>query len=112
MNGNSDDTVKFSIEDTTAIAKASIEAVLNGKAYQASMIDQWCGEVVDETLKRLAELNQPFKYVVNCIIMENNGSGLNTACSCFWDNNTDGSITFRKDFQTMHCVVTVFGLAL
>lgn len=29
---------------------------------------------------------------VNCIIMQKNGAGLQTANTCFWDNSTDGNI--------------------
>ena len=33
-------------------------------------------QVIELTMKRLKELNQPFKYIVTCAIMQKNGAGL------------------------------------
>ena len=63
-------------------------------------------------MKKLTQLQKPFKYIVTCIIMQKNGAGMHTASSCFWDNQTDGSCTTRWDGKTMYCVVTVFGLGI
>ena len=41
-------------------------------------------------MKKLTQLQKPFKYTVPCIIMQKNGAGMHTASSCFWDNQTDG----------------------
>ena len=41
-------------------------------------------------MKKLKDLNKPFKYIVTAVIMQKNGAGLHTATSCFWDNTTDG----------------------
>ena len=32
--------------------------------------------------------------------------------SCWWDNNLDGSKTFKMELKNMYVVVTVFGLSL
>ena len=84
-------------------------------------------------MKRLKDLNKPFKYIVTAVIMQKNGAGLHTATSCFWDNTTDGddscqascrsqltnaavlaagSATLRWENKTMYCIVTVFGLSI
>lgn len=44
--------------------------------------------------------------------MEKNGAGLNSAISCYWDNNTDGNCTVRWENESIHCNVSAFGLAL
>ena len=49
-------------------------------------------QVIELTMKRLKELNQPFKYIVTCAIMQKNGAGLHMATSTFWDNSSDGEI--------------------
>lgn len=81
-------------------------------------MNQWSSSVVELCLGQLSKLGKPFKYIgmcclscwvvkqllialgflkksvffptVNCIIMQKNGAGLQTASSCFWDNSTDG----------------------
>ena len=69
-------------------------------------------QCIESTLKKLKDLNKPFKYVVTAVIMQKNGAGLHTATSCFWDNTTDGSATLRWENKSMYCIVTVFGLSV
>ena len=69
-------------------------------------------QCIESTLKKLKDLNKPFKYVVTAVIMQKNGAGLHTATSCFWDNTTDGSATLRWENKGMYCLVTVFGLSI
>ena len=58
-------------------------------------------------MKRLKDLNKPFKYIVTAVIMQKNGAGLHTATSTFWDITTDGSATVRWESKTMYCITTV-----
>ena len=44
--------------------------------------------------------------------MQKTGAGLQTAASCLWDNDTDGSSTLRWENKTMYCIVSVYGLAV
>eukprot|EP00301_Raphidiophrys_heterophryoidea_P000335 c10166_g1_i3.p1 GENE.c10166_g1_i3~~c10166_g1_i3.p1 ORF type:complete len:112 (-),score=32.93 c10166_g1_i3:134-469(-) len=106
------ESLSFDVEQVKNIMREAVDRVLVNQAYQAKLVDGWCSEIVDVTLKGLAELEKPFKYIVNCIIVQRTGSGLNTASSCHWDSSTDESVTFHKDFPTLHCVVTTFGLAI
>lgn len=41
-------------------------------------------------MEGLSKLEKPFKYVVNCFIMQKNGAGVNYANSLYCDNVTDG----------------------
>ena len=52
------------------------------------------------------------QYVATAIIMQKTGAGLQSASSCYWDNQTDGSCTVRWENKTMYCIVSVFGLAI
>uniref|UniRef100_A0A3Q3X3U9 Dynein light chain Tctex-type 1 n=1 Tax=Mola mola TaxID=94237 RepID=A0A3Q3X3U9_MOLML len=102
----------FVVEDVSRIIKESVEAVIGGNVYQHSRVNQWSTSVVEQCLSQLSKLGKPFKYIVNCIIMQKNGAGLQTASSCFWDNSTDGSCAVRWENKSMYCIVTVFGLAI
>ncbi|XP_056873798.1 dynein light chain Tctex-type 1 isoform X1 [Takifugu flavidus] len=82
----------FVVEEVSKIIKESIEATIGGNPYQHTRVTQWTSSVVELVLGQLSKLGKPFKYIVNCIIMQKNGAGLQTANTCFWDNSTDGNI--------------------
>ncbi len=44
--------------------------------YKEEKVTEWSRQIIDNCLKDLMKLNKPFKYVVTCIIQQNNGSGL------------------------------------
>ncbi|XP_031731391.1 dynein light chain Tctex-type 1 isoform X2 [Anarrhichthys ocellatus] len=107
-----DEETAFVVEEVTKIIKESVEAAIGGSAYQHSRVNQWSTSVVEQSLSQLSKLGKPFKYIVTCIIMQKNGAGLQTSCTCFWDNSTDGSCTVRWENKSMYCIVSVFGLAI
>ena len=81
-------------------------------AYQHNKVPQWTQTVIEGCMKRLKELNKPFKYIVTAVVMQKTGAGLHMASSCFWDNTCDESATLRWENKTMYCITTVFGLAI
>ncbi|XP_061924942.1 dynein light chain Tctex-type 1-like isoform X3 [Entelurus aequoreus] len=89
-----------------------IEGVIGGTDYSQSKVNQWTASIVEQSLTHLVKQVKPFKYIVNCTIMQKSGAGLHTANSCYWDNTTDGSCTVRWENRTMYCVVGVFAVAL
>ena len=44
-------------------------------------------------MKDLAKLGKPFKYAVTAIITQNNGAGLQSAATAYWESKTDGLIS-------------------
>eukprot|EP00842_Homolaphlyctis_polyrhiza_P001498 jgi/Hompol1/2349/HPOL_005958-RA len=90
----------------------SIETTIQNAAYHHNKVGQWNSNIVEQSLKRLTGLNKPFKYIVTCTIMQKNGAGLHSASSCYWDNSSDGSTTYKYDSKTMYIIVNVFGLAI
>ncbi|KAJ3337706.1 Dynein light chain Tctex-type [Gonapodya sp. JEL0774] len=102
----------FVVEEVTAILKEAVESTLQNQAYHHGKVGQWNSNVVEQALKKLSGLNKPFKYVVTCLIMQRNGAGLHCASSCFWDNSTDGSATFKYESKTMYVIVNVYGMSL
>ncbi|KAJ8314869.1 hypothetical protein KUTeg_002793 [Tegillarca granosa] len=118
----------FVTDEVTNIIKEAIEAAIGGSAYQHNKVNQWTSNVVEQCLNQLTKLGKPFKYIVNCVIMQRTGAGLHCASSCFWDSATDvtcvimqkngaglhtaRSCTIRWENKTMYCIVSVFGLAI
>merc|ERR1712070_594434 len=102
----------FNAESVETIVRDAIENVLGSAQYNTNKVTQWTNFIVEDVLKNLQFQGKPFKYIVNCLIMQNNGSGLHMASSCFWDTNNDGSCTVRFSNDTMHCHCTVFGIGI
>lgn len=110
--GYQDDVAEFAAEDVEAIVKTSIVDSLNEASYNPKKVNEWTNTIVATCLKKLQELERPFKYVITCIIMQKNGAGMNTASSQLWDANKDGMCKVPWSNLTMSCVVTVYGLAV
>jgi len=53
----------FVQEDVAAIIKEGIEAVLANATYQHTKVPQWTSNVIEGCMKRLKDLNKPFKYI-------------------------------------------------
>jgi len=103
---------RFVAEDVSTIIQEALEQILGGSTYQQSKIDAWTNQVAETCLGKLAAIEKAFKYTVTVMMTQKAGAGLHAASSCYWDANTDGSCTVRWENKTMHCAVTVFGLAL
>lgn len=41
----------------------SIENTCQNQSYQHAKVAQWNSNIVEQTLKKLSELNKPFKYL-------------------------------------------------
>jgi dynein light chain Tctex-type 1 len=80
--------------------------------WLAAKVSTWTGDVVESVLKELMQLQKPFKYAVNAVIMQRNGAGMLSASSTYWDTDTDGSITVYWCGEHMHCTVTVFAFGI
>jgi dynein light chain Tctex-type 1 len=109
---HSSEEAVFVVEDVQNIIKETVEGTLQSAVYQHNKVPQWTNNVVEQCLKRLTALNKPFKYVVTCIIVQKNGTGLHATSSCYWDNRTDGSYSHKWENKSMHCITTVFGLTI
>ncbi|KNC50704.1 dynein light chain Tctex-type 1 [Thecamonas trahens ATCC 50062] len=108
----SSEEAAFVPDEVVNIIKDAADQILGPHNYHHSRVAPWCSKIVEEVLKRLADQHKPFKYVVTTIIMQKNGAGLHTASSCYWDNSTDNSCSYKWSNSTMFCITTVFGLAI
>ncbi|RNF04946.1 outer arm dynein [Trypanosoma conorhini] len=93
-----------------------VSTLLRGKFAQETWstrkVDGWVDDVVEGVLKNLADLKKPFKYIVNCVVMQRTGAGISTGFISLWDNTLDGVVHVPYENETLHCFVTVFFLKL
>ena len=112
---NFDDDMDFNSEEVTKIAQSAVEMIIKGDQnleYQKDKVNQWCQQIIETCIKDLAKLQKPFKYAVTCIIMENNGSGLQTAATAYWETKKDGLIAVQLGSEKFSCIVNIFAMAI
>lgn len=44
------------------------------------------------------------------MILDKDTPGFNLSASCLWDNESDGNINFKVEFESFYVVVTMFGV--
>lgn len=99
------ETIVLKSIDMTFSAHSSEE---ESNMYKNKKVNEWTHSIITNCLKELQHMEKPFKYVVSCIIMQNNGAGLVSAASTYWDANTDGFTKVIWKNDTIYCLVTVF----
>ena len=105
-----DDENEFTSEDVQKIAEEAVNNVIGSDQieYQREKVNQWSTQIIESCIKDLAKLNKKFKYVVTCIIQQNNGAAIASAASAYWDTKFDGLISVQLGQPTYICIVTVF----
>ena len=111
---NYDDDMDFNSEQIQKIAQLAVTQVFPTEniVYQKDKVNQWCSQIIDTCIKDLAKLNKPFKYAVTCIISQNNGSGLQSAATCYWETKKDGLISMQIGSATFYCIITIFAMSI
>ena len=103
--------VMFASEEVATTVKEIVEQILNSEEFEPDKIAHYEEQIVEDTMKRLASQKKPFKYMIQCSIMQKSGAGLHVACSANCDQADGISIT-RIDVRWMHCIVVVIGSSL
>ena len=85
---------------------------LSEAVYDAGKSAAWSASVTEAVVKGLAALARPYKFVVACVLVQRAGGGLHAAAAALWDAKKDGVCSMAWENASMHCIVTVAGLAL
>lgn len=93
------------IQDDVA---ALLRAKLGGEEWSPVKVDLWTDDIISSILKDLAEMKRPFKYVVNCVIMQRTGAPLSVGFISLWDNTKDGMVHVPFENETITCTTTVY----
>lgn len=87
--------------------------------YNKEKADANINNLIDFVIRGLCKLNKPFKYCVTGLLMQNNGSALNTCCKiwinaamAFNDPNTDGAVTLQREVGQNIAVLTIFAFQI
>ena len=99
-------------DEITRTVQSVVARHLDGKAFRASKVKEWVAAIGSMLVKDARDVSESFKYMSSVLILQNNGAGLTSSSSCFFDCTTDGSVTVRWENKAMCCIVTMFATAL
>jgi dynein light chain Tctex-type 1 len=103
---------KFETDAVRAITEQAIQSSLQNQVYDHASVNKWSSEILETTLRTLCERFPAYKFVSQCLILQKAGGGLHVSSSCYWDSNSDGMVTVRWENESMHCIVSIYGLAV
>eukprot|EP01016_Furgasonia_blochmanni_P040891 TRINITY_DN5254_c0_g2_i17.p2 TRINITY_DN5254_c0_g2~~TRINITY_DN5254_c0_g2_i17.p2 ORF type:complete len:128 (+),score=37.23 TRINITY_DN5254_c0_g2_i17:65-448(+) len=77
----SNDEMAFSSEEVEKFIIEAIEKSLNNTPYDESKVPHWINAICETLMAKLIDTSKPFKYMINCMIMQRNGCLLYTSPS-------------------------------
>lgn len=80
--------------------------------YDRLKVNQWTQQIIESVIKELAKLDKPMKYIVTCVIQQNNGAGMQSAATCTWDVRNDGLISIKTDINAINLFCTVYAITI
>merc|ERR1712199_69460 len=89
--------VSFPSAEIKAILQKISDEKFRGISYDHRQVNDWTNSITETVLVALQRLDKPYKYIVNCVIVQASNAGLNANTSVFWDAETDGSATYQYD---------------
>ena len=115
MADDFDDEVGFPSETINGIVQQVCENVLEHAQWDEKKVPGWINEITESIMKQLVEMKRPYKYVVNCMLIQKTDKPLFSCFSVHWENNTDGieNVVYppirNKDSysKTIQCLATV-----
>lgn len=112
--GEGQEEIAFQTEAVYQVVKEVLEKHLEKTVYDDRKVPQLINAICEDAVKRLTALGNPYKYIVQCLVVQRTGAGVHMASSCFWDTTTDASVSvsMENESKTMCCIAAVYGAAL
>ncbi|CAD8087398.1 unnamed protein product [Paramecium sonneborni] len=100
--------------EATKVAQAILDQEIKNYKYDNSDEAQKKSNIIcDAILTKLKDLNNKhFKFVVSCLILQKADCGVNLSASCYWDNNTDGSVAVKQESENSLGIVNIFACGI
>ncbi|KAJ8278587.1 hypothetical protein GJAV_G00089190 [Gymnothorax javanicus] len=101
---------KFKVGVVKECIREVLKEQLSGVSYDLQQVPALCASVADCIKDKLKELGfDGYKLVVQVVIGEQRGEGVQMAARCFWDADSDSYAqdVFMND--SLFCVAAAFG---
>ena len=110
----------FDKEQIMPMVEEIVNNVLIKETFDENRTQLLVDQVVGRTMAALSELKMPMKFVVSCIIVQNNGAGWSSSTVTHCDRRSDDYLEYvwpnkkMKEASTCHlnALVTVGGFLL
>lgn len=102
---------KFRSADVKEQIHSILLANLSGKEYSSETCNELSKTICFEIKEKLKSLQYDrYKFVVQCVIGEQKGAGVNMAGRCFWDSDTDNFAESIYMNESLFCVAAAYGI--
>uniref|UniRef100_A0A7S3CPD7 Uncharacterized protein n=1 Tax=Strombidium rassoulzadegani TaxID=1082188 RepID=A0A7S3CPD7_9SPIT len=114
-----EDDVGFPNETINQIVLNTAESVLENAQWDEKKVPGWINEICETVTKQLIEMKRPYKYIVNCMLIQKTDKPLYSCLSARYENNVDGieNVVYPAPRQqkelaskTIQCLATVIAL--
>lgn len=102
---------KFRSADVKELIHSILLARLADKEYNSETSNELSKSICFEIKDKLKSLNYDrYKFVVQCVIGEQKGAGINMCGRCIWDSDTDNFAESIYMNESLFCVAAAYGV--
>jgi hypothetical protein len=102
---------KFRSADVKEIIHSILLSRLSDKEYNGETCTDLSKAICAEIKEKLKSLEYDrYKFVVQCVIGEQKGAGINMSGRCFWDSDTDNFAESIYMNESLFCVAAAYGI--
>jgi hypothetical protein len=104
-------TEKFRSADVKELIHSILLSKLADKQYNPDTCNELSKQICFEIKDKLKTLNyERYKFIVQCVIGEQKGAGINMSGRCFWDSDTDNFAESIYMNESIFCVAAAYGI--
>ena len=104
-------TEKFRSADVKELIHSILLSKLADKQYNPDTCNELSKQICFEIKDKLKTLNyERYKFIVQCVIGEQKGAGVNMTGRCFWDSDTDNFAESIYMNESLFCVAAAYGI--
>lgn len=102
---------KFRVADVKELIHTVLLTHLADKEYSGETCNDLAKQICCEIKEKLKSMPyERYKFVVQCVIGEQKGAGINMTGRCFWDSDTDNFAESIYMNESLFCVAAAYGI--
>lgn len=102
---------KFRSAEVKELLHSILLTTLADKEYNTETFTDLSKSICVEIKEKLKQLNYDrYKFIVQCVIGEQKGAGINMSGRCMWDSDTDNFAESIYMNESLFCVAAAYGV--
>ena len=102
---------KFRSAEVKELLHSILLTTLADKEYNTETFTDLSKSICAEIKEKLKNLNYDrYKFIVQCVIGEQKGAGINMSGRCMWDSDTDNFAESIYMNESLFCVAAAYGV--